>query len=359
MAVKTLYTFNDVLIQPARSSIEPSEALVSSVAARGISLKVPILSAAMDRVTDENLAIALAKAGGLGVLHRNCTKEQEVAMVEKVKAAGMPVAAACGPFDAERARALSQAGADAIVIDCAHGHNLKVLKSAAAIKKTLVAQKSGTKLIIGNIATAEAARDIIRIVNPDAIKVGVGPGSICTTRIVSGVGVPQLSAVQDVVFAARRTKTPVIADGGMRFSGDVAKALAAGASAVMLGNMLAGTLESPGERIEKDGITYKSYRGMGSMAVLKERQSSDRYLQKNLYPVAEGVEGLVKVTGSVEETVGEILSGVKIAMGYVGAKDIPTFQRRAKFVFVTQASLSESTPHSLASLDKEKWNFSK
>ena len=256
------FTFDDVLIRPAASAMEPAEAsLKTSIG--GINLAVPFLSAAMDRVTETPMAIALGRLGGLGVLHRNCSIEEQVRMVKEVKSAGVRVAAACGPFATDRAKALDEAGCDVVVIDCAHGHNLNVVTSAKKIKKSL----KHARMIFGNIATAEAAREACKFA--DAIKVGVGPGSICTTRVISGVGVPQLSAILEVVSVAEKKGVPVIADGGIRTSGDIAKALAAGASAVMLGNLFAGTDETPGKIVEKNGGKYKEYRGMGSKSVIE------------------------------------------------------------------------------------------
>src|SRR3989344_1402362 len=264
------FTFDDVLIRPAASAMEPAEASLQTKIA-GLTLKVPFLSAAMDRVTEEAMAIALWKLGALGVVHRNCSIEVQVKIVTTIKKAGVPVAAACGPFAADRAKALDEAGCDAIVIDCAHGHNLNVVESAKKIKKSL----KHAKIIFGNIATAEAADVACEFAH--ALKVGVGPGSICTTRLLSRVGVPPLSAILEVVSVAKKRKVPVIADGGIRTSGDIAKALAAGASAVMLGNLFAGTDEAPGKIVEKDGRKFKEYRGMGSQAVIKSASGSERY----------------------------------------------------------------------------------
>jgi IMP dehydrogenase len=336
------FTFDDVLIVPGESSIEPREAKLKTALARDFFINIPLISAAMDTVSDARMAIALGRLGGLGVLHRNCTLPQQVAMAHAVQKAGVPFGAACGPFDWERALALERAGAGVIVIDCAHGHNTKVLASARAIKKKL----RKAKMIVGNIATAGAARDAC--VFADAVKVGVGPGSICTTRVVSGVGVPQLSAIMAVAKVARLKGVPVIADGGMRTSGDIAKALAAGASAVMLGNLFAGTDEAPGRVVVRKGRKFKQYRGMGSAAVLRESQSADRYLIAGRKPVAEGVAGLVAHRGPLAENIAELLSGLQVAMGYVGARSIAAFQKRARFVRITPASYAESKPHSLS-----------
>ncbi len=337
------FTFDDVLIRPGESRMEPREASLATRLA-GIDLALPFLSAAMDRVTESSMAIALGKLGALGVIHRNCTVEEQVRMVREAKAAGVSVAAACGPFHLERAKALDEAGCDAIVVDCAHGHNMNVMESAKKIKKSL----KHAKLIFGNIATAEAAKAACAFA--DAVKVGVGPGSICTTRIVSGVGVPQLSAILDVAAVAAKKKVPVIADGGMRTSGDIAKALAAGASAVMLGNLLAGTDEAPGAIVEREGKKYKEYRGMGSQAVIESASGSERYLTKGRKAVPEGVEGLVSCKGSVSEIVATLASGVQVGMGYVGACTISEFSKKSRFIRITHASIVESKPHSLAGI---------
>src|SRR3989338_6591793 len=337
------FTFDDVLIVPNASAMEPGEASLKTTLC-GIELSVPFLSAAMDRVTESAMAIALGKLGGLGVLHRNVSIEEQVGMVRKVKEAGVPVAAACGPFAADRAKALDDAGCDVIVIDCAHGHNLNVIASAKKIKKSL----KHAKMIFGNIATAEAAKAACTFA--DAVKVGVGQGSICTTRVISGVGVPQLSAILEVVSVASKKGVPVIADGGMRTSGDIAKALAAGASAVMFGNLLAGTDETPGNIVEKDGGKYKEYRGMGSKSVIESAAGKERYFTHGREGGPEGGEGLVPYKGPVAEVVATLASGVQVGMGYSGARTLKEFHNKARFIRITSASIVEGKPHSLSGI---------
>lgn len=355
-------TFDDVLLIPQESDVQPSAVELSTKLTKRLSLRMPLLSSAMDTVTEASMAIAMAEAGGLGVLHRNCTIEEQVRMVKNVKGSTLTtkrsnlsradrvVGAAVGPHDLDRARALDRAGVDVLVVDCAHAHKPDIREDARMIKKAVRAQ-----LVVGNIATAAAARFLLPVA--DALKVGVGPGSICTTRIVAGIGVPQLTAIMDVAAAAKRAKVPVIADGGIRSSGDIVKSLAAGASAVMLGGMFAGTDESPGKLVTISGKKYKVYRGMGSQAAMKKGKSTDRYFQKGASKyVPEGVEGMVGYKGPVSEVIFQLLGGLRSGMGYVGARTIAELQHRSEFIRITDAGRRESHPHSLAAV-KEAPNY--
>ena len=469
------YTFDDFLLTPNASYVEPKDICTNIELGKGIKLNIPVLSAAMDTVTEAELAIAMAQQGGIGVLHRNLSLERQVEEVKKVKNAedltirdvitispdstvgeadtlmrnelisGLPVvdddakvmgiiskrdirpvlnsepktpikdimtsdvvtveegvpaedalnvaydnkverlpvvrdgklvgiitikdilnrsqypnaardkngnflvAAACGPFDLDRAMALDQAGADIISIDCAHAHNMNVVKFTETIKDNIDAE-----LCVGNIATAEAAEDLISM-GVDALKVGIGPGSMCTTRIVAGVGVPQLTAISDVADAAADSGVPVIADGGIRYSGDVAKAIGAGADAVMLGNLLAASYEAPGDIVVMNGKQYKKYRGMGSMGAMTSEYDggADRYFQgqkskmNHTKYVPEGIEGAVPYKGTVAEILFQLVGGLKSSMGYCGAENIKAMQQKANFVRITSSGIKESHPHDL------------
>lgn len=469
-------TFDDVLLEPAASELEPAEADVRTMFSKKISLNIPLVSSAMDTVTEATMAIALAREGGIGVIHRNMTPEREVQEVSAVKRAeelierdvlfvedtatvaeaeqllnqyhigGLPVigkgkiigivsrrdiraigpkrgsekitaimtrkpitadeditaekaleimytskverlpvvdkrgrligiitmqdilekrqyplatrdargnlrvAAAVGPFDFDRAMLLDEKGVDALVVDCAHGHNLKVVRGVTEIKAGAKAD-----IIAGNIATPAAAEALLKA-DVDGIKVGIGPGSICTTRIVAGVGVPQITAVSQVADIASAAHVPVIADGGVRFSGDVAKAIAAGADTVMMGSMFAGTDEAPGKVITIKGRRYKQYRGMGSLGVMSSGQSSDRYFQKKEIGstkfVPEGVEGVTPYVGRVGEVIYQLVGGLKSAMGYTGSRTIPEMHKRARFVRITNAGMAESHPHNILITDE-------
>ncbi|MDR2873826.1 MAG: IMP dehydrogenase [Methanobrevibacter sp.] len=471
---KTGYTFDDFLLSPNESFVEPKDVTTKSKISTNFELNIPIVSAAMDTVTENELAISLAHEGGVGIIHRNMTLEDEVEHVKKVKkygdltirdvvttdpesslktvkdlmiegkVSGLPVienkkvvgiiskrdikpffitdtnkkvkdlmtsdivtvedsisssdalaiayenkverlpvvkndklvgiitikdileqdqypkairdknrkllvAAATGPFDLERAMALDKAGADIIAIDCAHAHNMNVVKHIPTIKKNITAD-----LIVGNIATSEAAEELIAK-GVDGLKVGIGPGSMCTTRIIAGVGVPQITAIAQVADVAKEHKIPIIADGGVRYSGDIAKAIAAGADVVMLGNLLAGTYESPGAVVVINGTKYKQYRGMGSMGAMTGGFSggADRYFQEIKGPmkhsklVPEGVEGAVHYKGKVNNVIFQLVGGLKASMGYCGAKDIETMKKIAKFIKITSSGIKESHPHDL------------
>lgn len=334
-------TFDDVLLEPRETHVLRAEVDITTQLTKKIRLKIPIISAAMDTVTGGQMAVALGKLGGLAVLHRNCSIEDQVKMVKQAKQAGVLVGAACGPTDEDRARALDEAGADVVVLDTAHAHVKQIITASKNIKKHIRAQ-----LIIGNIATKEAAQALAPFA--DALKVGIGPGSICTTRIVAGIGVPQLTAVLRVVKAAARYHVPVIADGGIRYSGDIVKALAAGAASVMLGSLLAGTDESPGKIVTSEGKKYKSYRGMGSLGAMQSDTSSDRYFQKNAKTyVPEGVEALTPYKGPVADIVEQLVGGLRSGMAYIGAAATKDMPRRARFLRITNAGLRESHPHNI------------
>jgi IMP dehydrogenase len=473
-------TFDDVLLQPLESSVLPSQADTRTFLTREIPLNIPVLSSAMDTVTESDMAIALAQLGGIGVLHRNLTVEEQAAAVRQVKRfesgmvvnpitmtpdqtlaealelmqshriSGIPIVEKTGKLcgiltnrdvrfaenphepvselmtrenlatvglgtsediarrilhqrriekllvvddrdhlvglitvkdiekavatpnatkDAEgrlrvaaastvgdagfaRSEALIAAGCDCVVIDTAHGHNRDV---AAAVERVKGLSNS-VQVVAGNVATADAAKALADA-GADAIKVGIGPGSICTTRIVAGIGVPQLTAIMDASRAANGV--PVIADGGIRTSGDMAKALAAGASTVMVGSLLAGTDEAPGEIFLYQGRSYKSYRGMGSVGAMA-RGSADRYFQQDIKDhlklVPEGIEGQVPYKGPAREIIHQLVGGVKAAMGYTGSTTIAELQKRAKFVRITNAGLSESHVHDVT-ITREAPNY--
>ncbi len=363
---KTALTFDDVLLRPRYSGFLRSEINLEVQLTPRIKLKAPLISAPMDTVTESDLAIALAEAGGLGIIHRNLTIVAQAKEVKKVKDKGLLVGAAVGssPGFETRVKALVDAGVDVLVVDSAHGHSLKVITTLAYIK-----DKYDVDVIAGNVATEEGARALIGA-GADALRVGMGPGAICTTRIVSGMGVPQLTAIMETAKVAQRHNVPVIADGGIIHSGDMVKALAAGASAVMFGRMFAACQESPGKtamlkpdevparfRSIVDGVKteycFKEYRGMGSVAAMKQGikiSSEDEFHGKNFQSdvlVAEGVEGLVPCSGTVKELTDQMIGGVTSGMYYVGAKTIAELWETAQFMQITQASLSESHPHDL------------
>ncbi|KQQ38128.1 MULTISPECIES: IMP dehydrogenase [Rhizobium/Agrobacterium group] len=475
-------TFDDVLLQPGHSEVLPGQTSVATRIATDFELNIPIISSAMDTVTESRLAIAMAQAGGLGVIHKNLTPVEQAEQVRQVKKfesgmvvnpvtigpdatladalalmktfhiSGIPVveasgrlvgiltnrdvrfasdpaqkihelmthqglitvkenvdqqeakrllhtnriekllvidgegrcvglitvkdieksqlnphaskdmqgrlraAAAIGVGDDgfERAERLIEAGVDLLVVDTAHGHSARVLEAVTRVKKL----SNHVRVMAGNVATASGTKALIDA-GADAVKVGIGPGSICTTRIVAGVGVPQLAAIMSAVEAAQAQDIPVIADGGIKFSGDVAKAIASGASAVMIGSLLAGTDESPGEVYLYQGRSFKAYRGMGSVGAMA-RGSADRYFQAEvrdtLKLVPEGIEGQVPYKGPVSGVIHQLAGGLKAAMGYVGGKDIKDFQEKATFVRISGAGLRESHPHDVT-ITRESPNY--
>jgi IMP dehydrogenase len=478
MNFKEALTFDDVLLVPQESSILPSETEVKSYFTKNITLNIPLVSAAMDTVTESDMAIALARLGGIGVIHRNLTPERQAEEIRKVKRSqswfiedpftlgpdntvedavnlmkekgisGIPivdgegkllgivtrrdllfeddlgktlkevmttdlvtaksgvdmesaraimkkhrveklpvvdnegklkylvtfkdilrkleypdanvdshgrlrVAAACGTGEdsKKRVKLLVEAGCDVIVVDTAHGHHKKVIEMVKWIKNNF-----NIPVVAGNVATKEACKALIEA-GADGVKVGVGPGSICTTRVVAGVGVPQLTAILDCYEIAREYGIPIIADGGIRYSGDIVKALAAGASSCMIGSLFAGTDESPGETILYEGRKFKVYRGMGSLGAMSQG-SKDRYFQEGQSKfVPEGVEGMVPYRGKVQDVVFQLIGGLRSGMGYVGAKNLEELKRKAKFVKITNSALRESHPHDII-ITKESPNYS-
>jgi IMP dehydrogenase len=482
MEIREALTFDDVLLEPGASEVLPADVNTQTRLTRGISLNIPLISAAMDTVTEARLAIAMAQAGGMGIIHRNMSPAEQADQVKMVKKfesgmvidpitihpdqtigeivlikemrkiSGFPVvdretgklvgiltnrdmrfadmservadlmtksdlitvrdgvnegeakkllhkhriervivvddankvsglitvkdfekaqafpnrakdergrllvgaASTIGDAGYERSLALIEAGVDVVVIDTAHGHSKGVLQAVDRIKRA----SNKTQIVAGNIATADGAKALIDA-GADAVKVGIGPGSICTTRVVAGVGVPQLTAVMDAANAARKAGVPVIADGGIKFSGDLAKAIAGGAEAAMIGSLLAGSEEAPGEVILYQGRSYKSYRGMGSLGAMA-RGSADRYFQKEVSDqmklVPEGIEGRVPFKGPVANIIHQLIGGLRASMGYVGARDLKEMREKAKFVKITAAGLRESHVHDV-SITREAPNY--
>ena len=347
VTIKEALTFDDVLILPRFSSILPQDTDLSLKLTNNIKLKVPFLSSAMDTVTESNMAIAMAQEGGMGVIHRNLNIQKQSIEVKKVKNKKLLVGAAVGTNkeDFERAKSLIDSGVDLIVIDTAHGHSEKVLKTLSKLKKI----KTKIPFCVGNIATGEAAKKLYNS-GADIIKVGIGPGSICTTRMVAGIGVPQISAILDVKKAVSKKNIKIISDGGIKFSGDIAKALAAGADAIMMGSIFAGTDESPGKKFKSEGKIFKQYRGMGSIGAMSAG-SANRYFQSNFKDkskfVPEGVEGRVEYKGKVSKIIYQLQGGLRSSMGYIGAKSLKEINKRAKFVKITKAGFYESMVHSV------------
>jgi IMP dehydrogenase len=344
-------TYDDVLLLPDASNVVPSEVSTKTALTRNISIDIPLISSAMDTVTESQMAIAMAQSGGIGIIHRNLSITDQVAHVNMVKKLTLIVGAAVGVGDDgfARAQALIEAGVDVLVVDTAHGHHRAVLESIERIKKSYPDQE----IIGGNIATRAGAQALINA-GADAVKVGVGPGSICTTRVVAGVGVPQVTAIMEAAKACQKSDVPLIADGGLQYSGDIAKAIVSGADCVMLGSLLAGCDESPGELIEIAGRKFKSYRGMGSLAAMQSRgeqrsYSKDRYMQDDVLSedklVPEGIEGKVGYKGPVADTVHQLVGGLRSGMGYAGAATIRDLKIDGRLIQITFAGLQESHPH--------------
>jgi len=354
--IKEALTFDDVLLAPRYSSVLPSETNLHTDLGYNIKLKLPFLSSAMDTVTESSMAVAIAKRGGLGIIHRNLSISDQSKEIKKVKNKNLLVGAAVGTGDNDiiRVKSILEAGVDLIVIDTAHGHSQKVLQSLSKIKKINLKKP----ICVGNIASAEAA---VRLYNEgaDILKIGIGPGSICTTRMIAGIGVPQITAILEVKKAMKNKKIKIISDGGIKFSGDIVKGIAAGADAIMMGSIFAGTKESPGKKYKYKNKFYKSYRGMGSIGAMSAG-SSNRYFQKNYKDkskfISEGVEARVIYKGSVDKILHQLQGGLRSSMGYIGAKKMNEIQKKAKFVKITKAGFYESMVHSVE-MTKEEINY--
>ena len=361
-------TFDDILLLPGYADFFRSEINLSTNLTKKIKLKIPFVSSPMDTVTESKLAIALGKMGGIGIVHRNLTSEEQADQVARVKKEGVIVGAAVGVSKGfeERVEKLIKAKVDVIIVDSAHGFSKGVIDTIAFIKN----KYPKVEVIGGSVATADGAEALI-FAGADGIRVGMGPGAICTTRIISGMGVPQITALFETSKVAKKEYVPIIADGGIKYSGDMVKALASGAKTVMMGSFFASCEESPGDvmSLKKNEVPqrfqsifnhthatykFKQYRGMGSIAAMKkgaEVKSEDEFHGKDYYKekvlVAEGVEGLVPIKGTVEEVINQAIGGICSGMYYVGAKTIGELQEKARFIQITQASLAESQPHDI------------
>ena len=350
-AIKEALTFDDVLLLPRFSNVLPSETSINLDLTKHIRLKMPFLSSAMDTVTESNMAIAMAKSGGIGIIHRNLNIRDQANEIKKVKKGNLFVGAAVGTNleDLDRAKLLIKNSVDLIVIDTAHGHSDKVIKTLIKLKK----MNNKIPICVGNIATGEAAKKLYEN-GADIIKVGIGPGSICTTRMVAGIGVPQITALREVSNALKDKNIKIISDGGIKFSGDIAKAIAAGADAIMMGSIFAGTEESPGKKFKIKNKFYKRYRGMGSIGAMSAG-SSNRYFQKNYKDkskfVPEGVDGRVEFKGNVSKIIYQLQGGLRASMGYIGAKKLNDIKKNAKFIKITKAGFYESMVHSVEMIE--------
>jgi len=360
-------TYDDVLLLPSYSNFRRDEITLQTKLSKNIVIDAPFVSAPMDTVTENTLAIALTQLGGFGIIHRNLTVENQVSEVKKVIEQGLRVGAAIGGSKGfeERAEALVAAGVSLICVDSAHGYADFIIETIKYLKQHF----PHVDVMAGNVATYDGALALIEA-GADSIRVGMGPGAICTTRIVSGMGVPQLTAVAESVRAAEPHGIPVVADGGIKYSGDMVKAFAVGASTVMMGRIFASCEESPGEKIslspehvparfkdilkeKKDAYVFKTYRGMGSVGAMEKGtqiKSEDEFHGKSYKDrvlVAEGVEGLVPVSGSVKDVIDQMVGGIKSGMYYVGCKSLQEVYTKTQFIRITQASLTESHPHDL------------
>ena len=346
--IKEALTFDDVTLAPKYSEILPSDVDTSTKLSDNLKLKIPLISSAMDTVTESRMAIAIAKAGGIGVIHRNLTIKKQIDEIRKVKKKKLLIGAAvgAGPQEILRAEKILKEGVDLIVVDTAHGHTKKVSEIVKLIRKI---KDKKTALCAGNIATPGAAKFLLKL-GVDILKVGIGPGSICTTRLIAGIGVPQLSAILSVRNGIRNKNVKIIADGGIKYSGDLAKAFAAGADAVMIGSLFAGSDEAPGKIIKKDGKLFKSFRGMGSVGAMN-KGSADRYFQLKQKDISkyvpEGVEGYAKYKGNVSDIIYKLIGGLRSSMGYLGSKQIKYLRDKPKFVKITKAGFYESMVHNV------------
>jgi IMP dehydrogenase len=346
--IKEALTFDDVTLAPKYSEVLPSDVDTSIKLTKILKLKIPLLSSAMDTVTESKMAIEIAKAGGLGIIHRNLDIKEQVLEIKKVKKLKLMVGAAvgAGPTEFKRAEAILKEKIEMIVVDTAHGHTKKVSEIIKYIKSV---KSKKTALCAGNIATPEAAKFLLKL-GVDIIKVGIGPGSICTTRLVAGIGVPQLSAILSVRNGIKNKDIKIISDGGIKYSGDLAKAFAAGADAVMIGSLFSGTDETPGKLIKRNGKLFKSFRGMGSVGAMN-KGSADRYFQtkqknRSKY-VPEGVEGFAKYKGKVGIIIYKLIGGLRSSMGYLGSKNIIKLRNKPNFVKITKAGFYESMVHNV------------
>ncbi len=349
--IKEALTFDDVLLLPRHSTVLPNETNISLNLSKKLKLKVPFLSAAMDTVTEYEMALEMAKQGGLGIIHRNLTAQEQSLQVKKIKKKNLKVGAAIGTSsnDIYRAKLLLDNDVDMIIVDTAHGDSKKVFQTVYNIKK--INKKS--LICVGNIATGEAAKSLYNV-GADILKVGIGPGSICTTRMIAGIGVPQITALSNVKKKLKKKNIKIISDGGIKFSGDIIKAIAAGADAIMMGSIFAGTKESPGKKFKIKNKYYKNYRGMGSIGAMSAG-SSNRYFQENFKDrskfIAEGVEGRVEYKGPLSKIIYQLQGGLRSSMGYIGAKNLKDIKKNAKFIKITKAGFYESMVHSVDAIE--------